>query len=126
LKATNAVAKAVETAATVVDPSLKPGGQPAERPRVLKQLGDGLKELAIAIRVFGDSGQITDADPEVVRRIRAEEDQRLHRPAEAVAPGADPASTTPADTVDMFVHPKAPDGNARWAYIANQIGRAHV
>src|SRR5581483_11794323 len=113
-RASQAIAKATEAVALVVDPSLKPGGKANDRPAAIKKLADGLKSLAVAIRVFGDTGKITDADPDVVRKVQTQSDKELHREGDTVP-------TEPPDSIELFVHPPAPkDKNARWAHVANK------
>jgi hypothetical protein len=109
-----ALAKATEAAAKVTDPSLKPGGKAVDRPAAVKKLGDSLKELSIAIRVFGDSGKITDADPAVVQKVRVEEEARLRRMAQGQKPG-DPSPGVPIAAANSPVAAPAPGSAAEGA-----------
>ncbi|HEU4729936.1 MAG TPA: hypothetical protein VFT22_18695 [Kofleriaceae bacterium] len=129
-KATRALAKATEATAIVVDPALKPGGKPADRPVVAQRLAEHLKELAIAIRIFGDSGKLTDADPAVVQQVRVDEEMRLRRMARArpAGPAHAPADLAPG-SASTVVEPapgspaaQAKAGAASAAAVAPQQG----
>jgi hypothetical protein len=106
-KVSIALAKAVEAATMVADPALKPGANPEERRALLQKLGEKLKELAIAIRTFGDTAKIADADPAAVQSARAEEDARLSRQAQAAEQAKnetktpDPAAAQPAAPMEV-------------------------
>jgi hypothetical protein len=114
LKVTNALAKAVEAAALVADPALKPGAKPDDRRTVQQQLTDKLRDLAVSIRMFGDTGKITDANPEAVARARAEEEQRSQQmaqpqAAEPTTAAAAAPTAAPAAGAESTAHSASPD-----------------
>jgi hypothetical protein len=82
---TNAISVAVETAAIVVDPALKPGARPSDRLLVVQRLGDKMKDLSVAIRLFGDRGKFRDANPVAVKLAREEEKKQQEAMAQAAA-----------------------------------------
>ena len=112
-----ALGKVTEMMAVVADPNLKPGATPAKRDEWREKLGQMLKEAAIAIRVFGDTGQLTDADPLVAAQVRQQVDQRLNTPVPsaaesnppvpAPAPGSNAASAQANADAAASVNPKA-------------------
>lgn len=80
---TNALALAVEVAALVTDVALQAGAKESARTAVLQRVTVKLDSLASAIRVFGDTGQITDADPGVIQRARADAEKKAAAAADA-------------------------------------------
>jgi hypothetical protein len=118
-KATNALAKATAAAGIVTEPTLKSGAKTADRPHAVQRLDDKIKELAIAVRSFGDAAKLTDAHPDVVHRVRAEEELRKQRiaqarltpPTQAQAPGGtapNPAIKQPPPPVASAPTPATP------------------
>lgn len=108
-KVSLALAKAVEATALVADPSLKIGAKPADRPPILQRLGAKLRDLAVAIRLFGDSGNLTDADPTTVERANQQKAEKKMRDEEAAAIAKKATQDAKNPQLDLGPAPAPPD-----------------
>jgi hypothetical protein len=117
---TDALALAVDVTSLIANVALQPGAKESIREVVLKQVTIKMDDLASAIRLFGDTGQITDADPGVIKRAReaaekkaaaaAESKKQAETQMEAAASNAAKPATPPPAVANAPANANAPAG----------------